>query len=224
MNSEQKLTKKGDFVELRFTGKANNSIFDSNIEEDLKSIDSKAEPKETIVVIGENMLVPGLDKELEKKEIGKEYTIKISSEDAFGPRRRELVRTIPLSVFTQQKINPHPGASLLMDNHLVRIITISGARVVTDFNNPLAGKDLEYKFSIVKIIDDEKKKAEVLFEFFFKTIPEFEILNNEIIVNLPEKVDPLIKMFSEKFNTLMGKTLKLKENKKEEKEEDKNTL
>ena len=31
-------TKKHDFVEIKFTGKANNEIFDSNIEEDLKKI------------------------------------------------------------------------------------------------------------------------------------------------------------------------------------------
>ncbi len=31
-------TKKGDFVEIKYTGLANNEIFDSNIDEDLKKL------------------------------------------------------------------------------------------------------------------------------------------------------------------------------------------
>ena len=206
MNNETKV-KKGDFVEIHYTGKANGNVFDSNISEDLKSLDSKAEPKKTIVVIGENMLVPGLDREIEGKEPGKEYSCVISAKEGFGPRRRELVKTIPLSVFTKQKINPRPGASLLMDNQLVRIITVSGARVIADFNNPLSGKDLEYKFIIDRIVDSDSEKAETLFDFFFSTIPEFSI--KEILVKLPKEAEPLISLFSEKFEKLMGKSLKL---------------
>ena len=56
-------TKKKDFVEIKFTGIANNKIFDSNIEEDLKTLDEKAKPQKTIVCIGEGMVPLGLDKE-----------------------------------------------------------------------------------------------------------------------------------------------------------------
>jgi FKBP-type peptidyl-prolyl cis-trans isomerase 2 len=52
-------TKKGDFVEIKYTGLANNEIFDSNIDEDLKKLNPEAKPFETIVVIGEKMVVPG---------------------------------------------------------------------------------------------------------------------------------------------------------------------
>ena len=138
------MIKKKDFVELRFTGYSNGDIFDSNIEEDLKKIDPKGEAKPTIVVVGERMIVPGFDSALEEKEIGKDYEIKVSAKDGFGERRRELVKTIPLKIFREKQINPYPGMVLAMDNSLARVITISGARVLTDFNNPLAGKDLTY--------------------------------------------------------------------------------
>lgn len=203
----EKRTKKGEFVEIKFTGKAQGKIFDSNVPEDLKILDPNAKPKKTIVVIGENMVVRGLDSALENKELNKEYSISFPAKEGFGIRNRELVKTIPLSVFTQQKITPRPGATLLMDNNFVKIITISGARVVTDFNNPLAGKDLEYKFTITRKVDDVKEKSETFFELFFRNIPKFEISENAITVKAPKQVEGLIKMFADKFKELIGKDL-----------------
>ena len=66
-------TKKKDFIEIKFTGCANSQIFDSNIEEDLKKINPDAKPEKTIIVIGEGMVVPGLDKALEDKELNKKF-------------------------------------------------------------------------------------------------------------------------------------------------------
>ena len=176
---------KNDFVEIKFSGFLEGKVFDSNIDEDLKKLNPEAKPAETIVVIGRGMVVPGLDKALENKEIGKEYEINVSSKEGFGPRHRELVKTIPLKVFTEQKINPRPGMVLALDNTIAKIIAVSGARVITDLNNPLAGRDLLYKFKIVRKITDEKEKCKCLFELTLKFIPEFEV-KESIVVKGPK--------------------------------------
>jgi len=75
------------------------------MEEDLKKIDDKAKPKELIAVIGEGSVVSGFDKALEEKEIGKEYEITLKPKEAFGERKRELVRVIPLKIFLEKKIS-----------------------------------------------------------------------------------------------------------------------
>ncbi|MEM4259522.1 MAG: FKBP-type peptidyl-prolyl cis-trans isomerase [Candidatus Pacearchaeota archaeon] len=218
------IAKKKDFVEIKFTGYANGSIFDSNIEEDLRKIDSKAKPKKTIIIVGEGMVVPGLDNALEGKEIGKEYEIKISAKDGFGERKRELVKTIPLKVFNEKNVNPAPGMVLAMDNSLVRIIAVSGARVVSDFNNPLAGKELVYKFKIERIVRDEKEKASALFELIFKFVPDFELKENAIVVKGPKILEKFVDNFKDKFKEFLGKELKFEfvekkpENKKEKEE------
>ena len=213
-------TKRNDFVELKFTGYANGNIFDSNVEEDLKKLNPNEKPKETIVVIGQGMVVEGLDKAIEGKEIGKEYEVKISAKEGFGERRRELVKTIPLKVFIEQKINPYPGLVLAMDQAIARIVAVSGARVVTDFNNPLAGKDLAYKFKIVRKVTDDNEKAKTLLLFMFKFVPEFEVGEN-VIVKGPKILEHYANAFNPKFKELMGKELKLEivENKKEKAEE-----
>jgi FKBP-type peptidyl-prolyl cis-trans isomerase 2 len=147
-----KTTKRNDFVEIKYTGYANEGIFDSNIEEDLKKLKSKDPPKKTVVSIGHAMLVKGLDKALEGKVVGKEYEISLSAEESFGQRRRELIRTIPMAAFAAQKVNPQPGMMLALDNQIVKIIVVSGARVTADFNNPLSGKAIKYKFKIIRIV------------------------------------------------------------------------
>ncbi len=214
------IANKKDFVEIKFTGYVNGNVFDSNIEEDLKKLDSQGKPRETIVIVGEGMLVPGFDKAIEGKEIGKEYEVNVSAKEGFGDRKRELVKTIPLKIFTEKKINPYPGMVLAMDDNLARVITVSGARVLTDFNNPLAGKDLVYKFKIVRKVIDEKEKAKALLEFMFKFVPEFEVGEN-VVIKGPKFIESYVTAFNPKFKELMGKELKLEEVKNEKKGEEK---
>ena len=201
-------TKKGDFVEIKYSGFHDGKVFDSNISEDLKKINPEAKPEKTIVAIGEGMVVPGLDKALENKEVGKKFEVHVLYKEGFGERKRDLVKTIPLHVFTAQKINPQPGATFFMDNMLVRIITISGARVVTDFNNPLSGKDLDYEFTIVRKVEDDKEKVETLFDYYLKSVPKFEIKDNDIIVRGEEKLQHFTDTYKDKFKELLGKDIK----------------
>jgi len=215
------MTKKGDFVNLLFTGYLDGKVFDSNVEEDIKQLNPEAKPEKSIVIIGEKMVVPGLDKALEDKEINKEYNIDLPYKEAFGERKRELIKTIPLNVFTKQKINPYPGQILTMDNSVARIITISGARVMTDFNNPLAGKDISYKFTITKIITDEKEKVESFFEAFAKTKPKVEIQPEKVVIKGKKELEQITTILGDKFKEIFNKTLEFQEEKEEKKEENK---
>lgn len=214
-------TKKGDFIEIKYSGYANNELFDSNFEEDLKKLNPKAKPFETIIAIGEHMVVSGLDNALEEKEIGKEYEAKISPKEGFGARHRELIKTIPLHAFTAQNVHPQAGMVLTLDNMMVKIMAVSGARVIADFNNPLAGKDIFYKFKIVRKVEDEKQKTSALFSYFFKFVPEFEIKEDKIVVKAKKSLEQFILAFSDKWKKMLNKPLafeELKENKKESNE------
>lgn len=214
------VVKKNDFVELKYSGYANGKIFESNIEEDLKEINPKAKPEKTIIVVGQGMVVPGFDKEIEGKEIGKEYRIKVKPNEGFGERKRELVKTMPLSLFIERKINPYPGQVLTFDDVLGKVIAVSGARVITDFNNPLAGKEIEYKFIVTRKVNDEKEKAETLFKVMFRFVPEYEI-KEEIVVKGEKFVGEFVKVFGPKIKELIGKDVKFELAEKKNSSEDK---
>ena len=216
-------TKKKEFVEIEYTGYANGEMFDSNIAENLKKINSKAKAEKTIVIIGERMVVPGLDDALENKEIGKDEEIALSPKDAFGERKRELVRIVPAQLFKEKNINPQPGMTFLLDNNLVRISSVSGGRVSVDFNNPLAGKNVKYSFKIVRKVDNLKEKAETVFKMMFRIIPEFEIKDNKVVVKGEKRLEMFVNAIRDKFKEYVGNELgfELKEDKKENTEENK---
>ncbi len=215
--------KKNDFVEIEFTGKANNEIFDTTNKEEAKKIGLETDVKPWIISIGNQMLVKGFDDSLEGKEIGKEYSIKLEPEKAFGKRNPSLIRTVPIKIFHEKQMNPIPGMTIQLDNYIAKILSVSGGRVIVDFNNPLAGKEIEYNFKILRKIDDDKEKVNALQEFFFKQKFDFEIKDKKVIFKKSE-IKPFIEVFKQKFKEITGLDFEVeiaKEEKKENKEDKK---
>jgi len=216
-NIMDKKTKKGDFLEIKYTGYANGKVFDSNVEVELKKLNPEAQAKNLIICVGKSMIITGFDNALEGKEVGRDYSVELNSEESFGERRRELVKTIPLSVFKEKNTQPQPGMVLAFDNSIARIIAVSGARVLTDFNNPLAGKKIKYEFKILRIVEDEKDKVSAILEFFIGFLPEFEI-KDKVIVKMPKELEKFVESFSGKFKEFIGKELEFEEKIEEKKE------
>jgi len=166
------------------------------------------------------MLVKGFDKALEGKEIGKEYDVTFGHGEGFGQRDRKLMQVVPLKEFHSKNIDPRPGMSLAIDDRLVKIVAVSGARVTIDFNSPLAGKEIKYKFTIIRKVSDEKEKCDALFATFFRMVPPYEI-KEKVIVKGPKGFDIFVNAFKDKFKELIGKSLEFEEMKLEDKKEEK---
>ncbi len=201
---ESGLIKNGDCIEISFTGFVDGKPFDSNIAEDLKKINSQTKPEKTILFVGKRMVVPGLDDSFIGKSLNKKYSIKIPCSQGFGPRRTSLVKTIPLKVFAGQKVYPTPGAAFVFDNQLARVIAVSGARVITDFNNPLAGKDLEYHYTITNLVTDLKERTETACKLLFRFVPETAVSGNEVTIKGPAILGKIIEQSQKTFKELIG--------------------
>jgi FKBP-type peptidyl-prolyl cis-trans isomerase SlyD len=198
---------KNDFVEIEFLGKnlTSGEVFDTNIAAEAKKINPQMQVKPLIVCVGKEMLVKGFDEDLAGKEVGKKYTVKITPDNGFGKRDSKLIRMIPLNMFHAQKIQPQPGMTLTLDNNIVKVIAVSGGRVMTDFNNPLAGKDLEYEYTIKRKVEDMKTKANALQNFFFGNEFEIDVDDaNKKIVFQDVKLMPVINAFASKFKEFLG--------------------
>ncbi len=161
--------KKGDFVAFDFVGrvKSDNHIFDLTVadiakKEGIFKPDHKYKPITTCV--GKQFVIAGLDKALEGKETGKEFDIEVKPEEAFGKRNPKLIQLAPLSAF--KEVKPVPGMQLNIDGALTTIRSVSGGRVILDFNHPLSGRTLVYWVRVQKIVSDEKEQAEALMYLF----------------------------------------------------------
>jgi len=213
---------KNDFVEIEFTGKVNNEIFDTTHPDEAKSIGLDVNVKPVIASVGNEMLLKGLDDALEGKEIGEKYSVHITPEKAFGKRNASLIKTIPIKIFREKNMNPAPGMVFQLDQHLVRILSVSGGRVIADFNNPLAGKEIDYDFKILRKVDDDKDKINAIQDFFFRQRFEFTINEKDKkIIFKDSKIKPIIDVFKDKFKELSGFDVEVEKSEKKEKTQEK---
>jgi len=180
----------------------------------------EADVKPIVISVGNEMVLSGFDSELIGKEIGKKYTIHLLPEQAFGKRDPSLIRILPMKIFREKNINPAPGMAFQMDNHLVRILSVSGGRITTDFNNPLAGKEIDYEFTIKQKIEDNTEKVNALQDFFYKRRFEFVIdTDTQKVIFKDENIKPLVQMLAPKFKEMTGFDFVVEENKGEKKEQ-----
>lgn len=217
-------TKKKDFVEIEFLGRnlLTGEIFDTNVLDEAKKLNPNVSGVKPLVAsIGQEMVVKGFDEALEGKEVGKKYNIKLTPEKAFGKRQSNLVRMVPLKFFLAQKVMPEPGMTLALDNNLVKIISVSGGRVMVDFNNPLAGKDIEYEFTIKKIMTDTREKAAALQRFMFGQEFEFDVDEKaKKLIFKDTKLINLLNVFKDRFKEMLGFDVEVLESKKKEEKSD----
>lgn len=198
------LVKKNDFIEIEFTGYANGQIFDTTNKKDAdKSGLNLKDIKLLTISIGNQMVIQGLDEDLEGKEIDIEYSVTISPEKAFGKRNPNMIKTYGINHFRKQNINPYVGLTLQLDDLLAKIISVNGGRVTIDFNNPLAGKNITYKYKINKIVAEDKDKINSLQDFFFRKRFDFEIKDKKVIFK-DDKIKIFIDLLSQKFKEMTG--------------------
>jgi len=165
------IIKEHDFVEIEYTAriKEDGTIFDTTEEKVAKEnnlYDKHSDYSPAVICVGENNILKGLEEQMIGRETGKEYTIEIGSENAFGKKNAKLIQLIPTSKFRQQNINPVPGLQLNIDGVFGVVKTVSGGRCLVDFNHPLAGKDLVYNVKINNIVDNDNEKLKSLLKMY----------------------------------------------------------
>jgi len=137
--------KQNDTVRVHYTGKLDDgSVFDSSLER---------EPIE--FTIGEGHVIPGFEQAVVGMNLGETKTVRIQSDDAYGPYREDMVLTVERSQFPSD-IEPAVGQALQVQQSngepfVVTVSEVSEASVKLDANHPLAGKDLTFEIQLVEI-------------------------------------------------------------------------
>jgi FKBP-type peptidyl-prolyl cis-trans isomerase 2 len=159
--------KKNDFVEVEYTGRLEDkSVFDTTDEKTAKEAGiAKEGTKFTPVVIclGENHILKAIDDRIIGSEPGL-FNINLSAEQAFGKKNVKLLKLIPMKVFIKQKVAPFPGLEVNIDNMYGIVRTVSGGRVIVDFNHPLSGRNVLYEIKVNKLVENPLEKARAIFK------------------------------------------------------------
>lgn len=191
------MIQKQDFIEIDYVArlKETSQIVDLTKESVAKTekIHRPDFPYHPIIIcVGENQVVKGLDEFLIEKEL-KTYKVDVKAEKAFGLKDPKLMKIVSLAIFQKQNIKPFPGLQLNIDGMLGIVKTVSGGRVVLDFNHPLAGKDLAYEVTVNRVITDDKEKLKGFLETVLNKKINIELKDGIAKLDyIPEALQPLI--------------------------------
>ena len=178
--------------------KDTNELIDTTIEEIAKK-ESKYDPEKVyapiLVIVGEGRLIPGFEEHIENSgEVGKEFTIEIPPEKAYGHRDPSKVKILNARELLRNRVVPEVGKVIEIGGNVGVIRAISGGRVLIDFNHPLAGKTLLCTYKILKVIEDDAEKIRYLLHRRYRRVaPErFAVVTDEhekkVTIELPHEI------------------------------------
>ena len=159
--------REGDFVLVEYSVyvKETNELIETTNESEAKEKGVYREGevyKPKLVVIGEGRYLKSFEEALAASEIGVEKELVLEPSKAYGERDPNKIKIFTLRELARQNIVPEVGKVIEIGNSIGVVRSISGGRVVVDFNHPLAGKTLVFKYKIIKKIEDDAEKIKQL--------------------------------------------------------------
>lgn len=139
--------KSGDKVRIHYTGKL----------DDGTQFDSSAGREPLEFDLGGGGVIPGFDSAVDGMAVGESKSVKIESEEAYGPRHEELIQDVPktelpddieLSVGLQLQAQSPEGQVMRF-----MIAAITEEVITLDGNHPLAGQTLNFDIELVEIVE-----------------------------------------------------------------------
>ena len=170
--------------------KEDNSLYDTTKEELAKEheiYEASALYGPRAIVLGRGQVFPTLEESLMQAEVDKEYELEIPPEDAFGKRDRKLVELLPITRIVKMGITPDIGKEVEINGKKGVITFVTASRVRVDFNHPLAGKTLLYKYKIVKKAESPEDKIKGIIDAYYGKSEEFGIkMDGALELKLPD--------------------------------------
>ena len=105
---------------------------------------------------GHGGLFPKLEAALEGKDVGEKVRLRLTAEDAFGPRDPDRVRTEPRDRFPGRiKVGMEFEGEVKHDDHthplVFRVTRLTESEVTLDANHPLAGQEIEVRCTVLEV-------------------------------------------------------------------------
>jgi FKBP-type peptidyl-prolyl cis-trans isomerase 2 len=162
------MVEKGDFILVEVEGKDEaGRVFDSTKGEIAKQLHGKERP--LLVIYGMDKLIVGLHKAIATMKKGEEKHLQFTAKEAFGDRKKELVRIMSLSEFAKHNVEPKPGLVIHVDTDTGRLYgnikSVNAGRVMVDFNHPIAGQNVTYTVKLNDVLISPEAKVKALMDY-----------------------------------------------------------
>lgn len=137
--------KSGDHVRVHFTGRLDDgTVFATS---------AMSDPLE--FTLGNSEVLPQIEDAVDGMESGETKTVYIPSDEAFGPRREDLIQEIPKESLPVG-MDVEVGQQLWIDQPndeplLVSVADVLEESIILDANHPLAGEDLTFDLELINV-------------------------------------------------------------------------
>jgi peptidylprolyl isomerase len=194
---EEAVIAKGDFILIDMTGSAieTGEVFDTTDEETARSEGIFSEDRTygpKLVVVGEGWVLKGLDDRLEGLTMDEAVKVEIPSEEAFGERSPENVRTMPYRVLRSKGVNPVVGQQIELDGRTAMVRSVGAGRVQLDYNHPLAGRSIVYEIKATERFEGDEEKIRALIGRRFLGIDtdrfKLKMLKKKVRIQIPDEI------------------------------------
>ncbi len=182
--------KQGDFVLVDYTMRCEGKVYDTTIEDIAKKegiVFPRSEYKPLLVIVGKTPILKGFEEALIGMKKGESKVVKIPPEKAFGKKRDpNLVKIFPKDMFNVKKLIP--GERIITpDGTIGKILSVEGNRVKVDLNHELVGKEIEFDFKIIDVLEKDTDKLEKLAELVFGSDVKIKKTRSGYEINLEPK-------------------------------------
>lgn len=211
--------KEKDFVKVELDLYANGKLVQTTNEK--KGKEAKLENKSyepQALILGNAFILKALDDHILKATKNEERTLKLNAEQAYGKRKKELIKTFPKSAFDEHKLRAVPGVTYDFNGMYGTVKSVVGGRILVDFNNPLSGKEIDINYKVVKTIVEIEEKLAIVFENVLRIPQEtfkIEIKEKNLTLNVPKQLmilkSQLLKSIEEFIPEIKDYKVELKE-------------
>ena len=190
----KQLIKEGDLILIDYTirVKETGELIETTVKEEAEKEgvqEGRFEPR--LAIPGRGLMLKAFEEQLIGMAPGEEKRFEIPPEKAFGRRDPSKIRVIPLRRLKDVEGPITIGSRIVVDGKEGIVRSIGSGRVQVDFNPYLAGKTLDCKVKIVKILTNKLDRIKALIH---NRIPDVEIgkfkirtTKNTITIQIPEE-------------------------------------
>ena len=134
------------------------------LKDDKGTVLDSSDGREPLAYIqGIGNIIPGLEKEMDGKEVGEKLTAVIAPEDAYGVRQETMVQEVPKSGFQgdeelQAGMQVQVGTS--NGTAIATVTKVGDENVTLDMNHPLADVTLHFDVEVMDVRDATAEELE----------------------------------------------------------------
>ena len=137
-----------DRVRIHYTGRLpDGRVFDTSRERDPLEFEA-----------GSGEVIPGISHAVVGMQAGESRTVTVAPEDAFGPRREEMIQEVPRSALPAEVSVGDPLRAQAGEQEVqVWVAELGEENAIIDGNHPLAGHTLEFEVELVDVVPTENE-------------------------------------------------------------------